>query len=81
MILAKYYKVSFDLLKEDKTAANLKLDLKNKGKFHVDFCIQICELLDFKVFTNKQKLSNHFNVVIQSEVAAVNFKFKQRRIL
>lgn len=81
MTLEEYYKASFELLRESKTVGNLKLDPTNNGKFHVDFCIQICELLDFKVITNKQKLSKNFNAVIQAQVSVVNFKSNQGGIL
>jgi len=86
MTVDEYYQAFYELLLEAKTVGHLKLDPKNGGTSYHDFCNQICELLakfsddDFSTFATKLKFSKSFNVIIQAQVAAVNFESKRRCI-
>ena len=86
MTIEEYYQSFYELLREAKTVGHLESDRKNGCTSYSDFCNQICELLakfsddDFSNFATKLKFSKHFNVIIQAQVAAVNFETKRRGI-
>ena len=86
MTIDEYYQSFYELLREAKTVGHLASDRENGCTSYGDFCNQICELLakfsddDFSNFATKLKFSKHFNVIIQAQVAAVNFETKRRRI-
>ena len=83
MTIDEYNQSFFDLLRKLKTVGHSA----DVGMSYVDFRDQICELLskfsndDFMNFATKLKFSKHFNVIIQAQVAAVNFETKRRGIL
>ena len=83
MTIEEYNQSFFDLLRKSKIVGHST----DVGMSYVDFRDQICELLskfsndDFMNFATKLKFSKHFNVIIQAQVAAVNFETKRRGIL